>query len=275
LGRIGASEWLPNIERLLREVNASPFEDRAAGEHLARAAIQAIASLNDEEAYGYIPVFFAANGWYSLWVRQSAWNVWNDAFPGSADRIELMLEIINNAVYSHADRLLVLRYVNSEEAGFDDAEKARAAAAAFREGWRSSTRNPNLPHEKTLLEMRKLALNMIREHGAGDENMYALLDRSYRLGLDEEERFSAIRVLASEHFGTDTAVRLLSSYVFTINDRLNRGWLNREDERFIRRLIPAIGDTGNPEGIPALRHVLTIGWSAGIRNLAEDALGGL
>jgi hypothetical protein len=114
---------------------------------------------------------------------------------------------------------------------------------------------------------------MITRYGTEDESVYALLDRSYRYGADEEEQIAVIGALAK--LATEKAAQQLSSYIVLINQKLQRGTLTHQDERLMRALVPALGATGNAVGKPVLRHVLVLDWSYGIHNITQDALNNL
>jgi hypothetical protein len=261
LGKLGAKEFVPQIVRLLQDLNARPASDLQAGEQLAGGAITALESY--QEPVGYLPVFFASVGWYTERIKSQA----AAALPNILeDPTESMLDVIQSSAYPYDAKYTALRAI--EQATISNDKKAAVAVVALGEGWRSSTSNPRLRME--LAQIRKLSLDMIRRYGTADAAVYPLLDRSYRDGLDEEERFGAVTALAS--LATDESVRLLASYLTVINMELQDGSLTQAGERMVRILIPALGATRHTGALTVLRSVQAKGWTHAVKALATDAL---
>jgi len=129
IGKVGATDLTPQVLRLLINMNSAPMASRLAGERLAYGAIETLGQFKEEDAY--IPIFLAANGWYSDWVRSRA----RELLPEiSSDPTEPLIQIIQGP-YSFEHKYLALRYLENAE-GVDDASKSRAAVAALNEGWR-------------------------------------------------------------------------------------------------------------------------------------------
>ncbi|MDR3115086.1 MAG: hypothetical protein LBU25_06155 [Treponema sp.] len=261
LGKVGATDLLPHVVQILLDTNAEPSSNRLSGERIAYGAILALENYKDPT--GYLPVFFAAHGWYSQWVRNQA----ETSLPLIAeDPSEALIEVIHRPGYTYTYKYLALRSL--EESELADESKVQAALAALYEGWRAST---NLPQQqRDLVSMRKLAIDMIRRYGIEDETVYPLLEQSYMQGVDEEERIGALGALSK--IGTEDAARLLASFIALINNNLERGILTQQDERFLRALLPALGATGQAVGEPVLRQVLAYNWTNGIHALAQEAL---
>jgi HEAT repeat protein len=264
LGKVGATDLIPHVVQLLKETNASPYASRISGERLAYGAIDALSKYKDPS--GYLPVFFAANGWYSQRVKDKAVETLAEILE---DPTEPLTEVIQNGAYTYQDKYLALMAV--EKAEVDESSKAGVAVAALSEGWKGFTNNPLLKRDQ--LRLRKLAIDMISRYGTDDENVCVFLERSYRYGLDEEEQLGVIKAL--QKIATEDAVKQLSAYIESINNKFERGILTPQDERYMRALIPALGSTGNAEGRPALRHILSLDWSAGIHQIAQEALDNL
>jgi hypothetical protein len=111
---------------------------------------------------------------------------------------------------------------------------------------------------------------MINKYKTEDAQIYPLLERSYKEGNDEEERLGAVAALAS--LASDESLRLLSSFVGVINEKLRDGSLRQRDERMIRALIPALGKTGRSEAAPALRSIQGVDWPHAVKRLASEEL---
>lgn len=264
LGKIGATDLIPQVVQLLKDTNSSPYTNRLSGERLAYGAIVALESYKD--ASGYLPVFFAANGWYPGWVKTKA----TEALATiTEDPTEPLTQVIQSGGYTYEEKYLAL--MAEEQSKAEDGSKATVAVAALTEGWKSNPQNS--AQGKSLVRMRKLALDMITRYGTDDEKVYALLDRSYRYGADEEEQLGVIGALGK--LASDNAVQQLSTYAVMINERLQWETLTQRDERLMRALIPALGASGNTAGKPVLQHVMVLDWNYNIHNIAQDALNNL
>jgi hypothetical protein len=179
---------------------------------------------------------------------------------------EPLLSVIKSSSYSYAIKLTALQTMEASDVTTQ--QKAQAAVAALSEAWRTNTNT--VTQRSTLMTTRKLSLSMIRRYGTEDTNVYPLLERCYREGADQEEQISAIAALSA--LATDDSARRLSSFIYDINVRLARGPLTQEDERMIRVIIPALGNTGRPIARNALRSVLQADWTGAVQRLAQDAL---
>jgi hypothetical protein len=121
------------------------------------------------------------------------------------------------------------------------------------------------------MQIRKKSLDMIRRYGTEDTNVYPLIERCYREGADPEEQISAISTLSA--LATDDSARRLSSFLMDMNTRRKDDTLTREDERMVRVIIPALGNTHKKIGQPALKAILNNDkWTGAVQRLAMDAM---
>jgi hypothetical protein len=111
---------------------------------------------------------------------------------------------------------------------------------------------------------------MINQYHTEDAAVYPLLERSYRYGTDTQEKLDTTAALAS--LATDEAVELLSSFLMTINGRLQSRAVTLDDQQMVRALIAAIGTAGNPQGRAVLNVVLSINWNEPVKRLANENL---
>ncbi|MDR0569095.1 MAG: hypothetical protein LBG87_07820 [Spirochaetaceae bacterium] len=272
VGRIKAEELLPQVVQILKDNNSTPYSNRLASERIAYGAIDALKNFGDPS--GYLPVFFALNGWYSNSLKKVA----DKALPEiSEDPVGPLTEVLHDGAYTLEEKFIALCAI--EEKSSDEAAKGKAAIAALYEGWRGHSSNPKM--QKEAVKMRKLAIDMIARYGidgADDDEKkqaYALLDRSYRFGADTEEHLGVVHALGGEKLATEESANLLSSYIAILNSNLEREIVNQQDERYMRTLIPSLGATGQASGKPVLRHTISLGWSAGVRQVAQKALDNL
>jgi hypothetical protein len=260
LGAMNATDLLPQVLQTLTDTNTRGPINRTSGERIAYGAIVSLASYNDPS--GYVPVFFAANGWYSNWIKRQAADTLAQLQENPS---EPLTSVIQNAGYNFEQKYMALSTI--EKSSASDEEKAAAAVTALDQGWRGTSGDPVLRGK--LISMRKLALDMISRYGSEDETVLPLLNRSYRYGADEEEQFNTIAALAK--IANDDAVQLLGTYVIDLNEKQARKAFKQMDERRIRALIGGLGATQNPNAKPYLQLILGLDWTTPIVKLARQA----
>jgi hypothetical protein len=261
LGKVQAVDFIPQVVQLLSDYNLEPGEDPMVREQVVFGAIIALEEFKDSS--GYLPVFFVTTSWYTDRIKSRA----RTALPLIMDNpSEPLLSVIKSSSYNYAVKLTALQTMEASEVTTQ--QKSQAAVAALSEAWRTSTNT--VTQRSTLMTTRKLSTSMIRRYGTEDTNVYPLLERCYREGADQEEQISAIAALSA--LATDDSARRLSSFIYDINVRLARGTLTQEDERMIRVIIPALGNTGKSIARNALRSVLQADWTGAVQRLAQDAL---
>jgi len=263
LGKIRATTYLPQVIRVLESTNAAPTTDRLNGERIAFGAIIALEKYADPT--GYLPVFFASIGWYSERIKSQA----AKSLPFiSNNPAPYMLEIVKGSGYDYPTKYAALRTIEAAR-GVDNKEKVAVAVAALGEGWRASTNDVRL--RSTLAEMRKMSIGMVNRYKTDDAAVYPLLERSYTQGVDSQEKLSAIAALAS--LGTEEAAKRLSSFLMDLNAKNASGVTpTPEENQMVRAIIPALGQTGQSVGRPALTAVGASNWTPAVISLANNAL---
>ena len=267
LGKIRATSFLPQVIRVLESTNVAPTPDRLHGERIAFGAIIALEKYQDPS--GYLPVFFASQGWYSRRVKDQALK----SLPYIArDPTPYLVQIINGAQYNHPTRYAAIQTIEASSA--DTKSKAGAAVAAFDRGWAVSASDPE--GRAARVNMRLYAMRMINRYKTDDESVYPLLERSIREGT-MDEKLPAIATLAS--LGTESAARRLSDHLMVLNrkfvnmnDSFGQGQSARDDETILRAVIDALGKAKQPIGRPALNQTIALNYTNAIKNLARDAL---
>jgi hypothetical protein len=261
LGKIRATAYLPQIIRVMERTNVAPTANRLEGERVAFGAIIALEKY--QVPSGYLPVFFASVGWYSRRIQDQAAKSL-DLIAG--DPLPYMFEIIKGPAFSYDTKYAAVKIVEASKRA-NNKQKADIAMAGLTEGWRSST---NDPHNRAVLaDMRKLSIQMVNKYKTDDETVYPLLDRSYTLG-DMDEKLAAVAALASQK--TAASAEQLSKYLLDLNAKRVSGNIRQEDERMVRAVIPALGQTGRPEGRQVLTSVSAVGWPPAIKRLADNAI---
>ncbi|MDR1277591.1 MAG: hypothetical protein LBK02_02450, partial [Treponema sp.] len=240
LGKMRAVAFLPQVVKLLTDLNNTSTPDRLTGERIAFGAIISLEKYQDIS--GYLPVYFASIGWYSDRIKAQALK----SLPIiSADPKEPMTQVIQSGGYNYATKLAALQAI--ENSGISSPAKAEVAVTALSEGWRASTADPR--QRGILNQMRKLAMNMIYRYGTEAETVYPLLERSYtqyadRIDGDQGEALDAIATLAA--LGTDESARRLSKFLEDLNTKRQRDNIRQKEEGLVREIIPALGKTGRP-----------------------------
>lgn len=261
MGKLRNLDYAELIEKLLYSLNLKPASDPEAGEKIAYGAILALEKY--QQPTGYLPVFFAATGWYNKRIREQA----EQSLPYILENPEAPLsELIKSSAYTYDVKLIALKRMEASKAA-DDA-KARVAVIALGEGWRSATMD--VKQRVQLSNIRKLSIDMVRRYTTLDKAVLPLLERSYKEGIDLEEKLNAVAALSS--IGTDDAARILSSFLLVLNAKRKANNITQEDEQLVRAVIPALGATGKSVARPALQAVEYQDWTNYVKVLAQDAL---
>lgn len=261
MGKLRNSDYIEQIINLLNALNLKPAADPEAGEKIAYGAILALEKY--QQSSGYLPVFFAATGWYNKRIREQA----ERSLPYILDNPETPLSsLIKSSAYTYDIKFLALQRMEASKAPAD--AKARVAVIALAEGWRASTMD--VKQRVQLGNSRKLAIDMIRRYKTEDTTVLPLLERSYKEGIDTEEKLNAVAALSA--IGTDDAARLLSNFLLALNAKRKANNITQEDEQLVRAVIPALGATGKSVARPALQAVEYQDWTNYVKTLAQDAL---
>lgn len=259
LGQTRSAELLPQVVKTLNDLNLSPSSDREAGEKIAYGAVISLEKYRDIS--GYAPVFFASVGWYNRRIKDQA----AQTLPFIVDDPSSALTaIIRSGGYDV--KLLALEKENASKAPAD--ARAGVALAGLEEGWRAATND--VKDRIVLSRLRKLAVDMLVKSGSSSPAAVPLLEKSYKEGIDTEERIAAVNALSLNR--SDEAMRALSSFLMMLNGKRRSGNITQEDERIVRVVIPAIGVHGSPLGRPALQAVEYQDWTNAVKLLAADAL---
>jgi hypothetical protein len=265
LGRIQAAEYFPQVNEVLKVLNGEgkPPADPLSGERIAYGAIIGLEKLQNPAAS--LQLFNATNGWYTERVRSQAAKSLNVI---SATLAPYISDILKSPGASYHDKLIALQAMQRSNAPGES--KASVAAIALAQGWNAVTRNPT--EQNTLAALRRTAIDMIRNHGAADDSVYPLLERSYSDILsNEDEKFRAIGALST--LATEPAAQLLAKFLSDLNIKRQRGNITQGDERMVREIIPALGATKRSTGRAALNTVINLeGWVPAVKNLARNAL---
>ena len=261
LGRLRSPDYFDQVVKTLNDLNVASTGDPEEGGKIAYGAILALEKYQKPE--GYLPVFFASTGWYNRRIRDQA----AASLPYIiADPSAPLSSIIMSSSYDYDVKLLALQKEEASKA--NDQSKAGVAVQALAQGWLAATRD--VKQQVILANTRKLAIDMLMRYKASDAAAVPLLIKSYREGIDLEEKLGAVAALSS--IGSDDSAAALSSFLMDLNMKRQSGNITQDDERIVRTVIPALGATGKPNGRTALRLVQNIDWTNAVKVLAADAL---
>ncbi|HCC36806.1 MAG TPA: hypothetical protein DEQ14_03890 [Treponema sp.] len=265
LGQIRATAYLPQVIRVLDELNSTPSQDRLSGERIAFGAIIALEKYQDIS--GYLPVYFASVGWYTDRVKNQARQ---SLAVIAADPTEPLINIITGSGYIYETKLAALNAL--ESSSVSNSAKSSAAAAALNEGWKAST--SDVRQRGLLNNIRKMAMDMIRRYGAADDTVYPLLERSYTQYADRDgDRDEALDAIATLRvLATEKAAASLSRFLMNLNAKLQSGRVSQKDENLVRAVIPALGATKQASARQALNAVNGLDWTPAVKNIAREAL---
>ncbi|MDR1129166.1 MAG: hypothetical protein LBL20_07630 [Treponema sp.] len=261
LGKMQAKEYLPQIVRILQDLNNQPAaQSRQASEQLAYGAITALDYFQDEA--GYVPVFFAARGWYDDWVKNQALQTLAKI---SAEPWDPLISVIKSSSYTIENKKEALQAI--EESSAENSKKSEAASAALAQTWLAAPRN-SLDREN-IKDLRKSSIRMLGRYGTEDSPSYDYLERTYNAG-DLDEKRSAIEALST--MANSQSIAILSRFLQAMNGKLDDNTLTNSDRAMTQAIITALGRTRNSEARPALSSVLSHDWTNAIKNLARTNL---
>jgi len=240
LGDIDAQDHVPHIVLRLNNFNTQTVvnpETRRRVQMVVIGCIRALEALHDIR--GYKPVFFVSVGTYDPSVRDIAAN----SLPNIVDDPgEVLIEIIQDT--SNDPRVKLTAWNETLKSKAPEASKAKVAAAAIIVSWTYPTSNRTF--QTILKDMRKSAIDTVRQYGVADDAVYGYLERSYSTNLnnnspDYDEIIRTLNTLAAVK--TDEAVGLLHKFIIELNERRRVGpWGNKERQLF-EWVLSCIGAT--------------------------------
>jgi Arc/MetJ family transcription regulator len=271
MGQVNGVDYLSAIVQRLNEFNAQTFRDEAKF-RIQMAVVGCISAIEAiKDISGYSPVFFVYTGSYDPSVQQIAYN----ALPNIAeDPGEVISAIIqdppNNpyVIYEAWNEMLRTRAPESS--------KARVASVALARSYNYSTTNRS--YLATLKDMRKSAIDIIRQYGAADNSVYEYMNTAYSTNFnsrdpDYDEMMITLNALAA--LKSDEAVALLHNYLREVHDRRRTGPWGDKERRIFQWVISCIEFTGTKsEDVRILLSIIqrTADYTPFEQGLARNAL---
>jgi hypothetical protein len=244
LGQVDGRAFIPQIVQRLNDYNTQTYKNEAK----LRVQMAVIGCVNALEALkdisGYRPVFFAYTGSYDPSVKQIAYN----ALPNiTEDPGDVISAIIQDASTNPFVKLEAWKEMLRTKA--PEASKAKVASAALATGWIYTTSNKAF--QVHLRDMRKGALDIIRQYGAADNSVYGNMDKSYSNNFinkepDYDEIMMTLNALAA--LKSDEAVNLLYKYLNELHTRRRIGPWGDKERRVFQWVISCVGATGTKSG---------------------------
>ena len=241
LADVDARQYIAYIIQRLDGYNAQTFRNPEARRRFQTAVIGCVRSLEIfKDASGYRPVFFVYVGSYDPMVRQIAAN----ALPVIAeDPADVIIGIIRNPSVEPPIKLQAWKEMLNNRA--PNPSKARVAATALEIGWTFSTANRTF--QANLRELRRTAIDAIRQYGAANDAVYADLEKAYAINFaanspDYDEMAAALNALAA--LKTDEAVALLHKFLQELNNRRRTGPWRAKERQLLEWVLSCVGITG-------------------------------
>jgi len=241
LGQIGAKQFLPYIIQRLNGYNAqtlSDLETRLRVQRVVTGCVNTLELFHDIE--GYKSVFFVSVGGYEKPIQDIA----SAALPNMVDDpSEVIIPIIIDPSNNPRVKLAAWREMLRTKA--PGSSKSKVAATALYIGWNYSTTNINF--QTNLREMRKSAIDTIRQYGTTDDSVFPNLDKSYTFNFNNSNPdYDEIRLVLDtlSAMKTPPALNLLYKILHELHDRRLSGPWTRKERQILAWVLSAIGATG-------------------------------
>jgi len=240
LGQVGAKQFLPQIVLRLNDFNTHSPSDAESRRRVQRAVVGCVNALQGlHDISGFRPVFFASIGWYDPSIKTMA----SVALPNIVDDPgDVIIQIIQDTSNTAPVKYEAWREMLRSKA--PDSSKGKVAAVALATGWIYSASDVN--SQTNLREMRKSAIDTIRQTGVADSSVYTYLEKSYTNNFinnvpDYDEIRKTLNTLSS--LGTDDSVKLLLKFLQDLNARRRNGPWAQKERQLLQWVIPSIGVT--------------------------------
>jgi hypothetical protein len=252
LGQVGGKEYAPHVIQRLNFFNTQTFSDVETRRRVQRAVAGCVRALEAfHEMDGYRPVFFVYTGSYDKNIQDIAANTLPNIVDDPAEVISAIIRDPSNnprVKYDAWKEMLRTRAPG--------ASKANVAAVALSTGWNYST--TDLSFQTNLREMRKGAIDTIRQFGAPDDSIFSSLEKSYSNNfISNTPDYDEIRFTLSalSAINSEPAVELLQKFLRELHDRRRSGPWARKERQCFEWVIFAVGATGTQS--QSIRFLLT------------------
>jgi len=241
LGQVNGTDYLPQIVQRLNDYNTQTYRNPEARRRVQMAVIGCINALETmHDISGFRPVFFASVGSYDPSVGQIASNALPNIVEDPGDVISAIIQDTSND-----PRVKLTAWREMLRTRAPDSSKAKVAAIALATGWTYST--SNRPLQENLRDMRKSAIDTIRQFGIVDNSVYTNLERSYATNFnsnqpDYDEIMYTMNALAAVK--SEEAVELFNKFLRELHGRRRSGPWGDKERRVFQWVISCISITG-------------------------------
>ena len=240
LGKAGGTQFVPQVVLRLHDFNTQVIPDVESKRRVQRAVVGCINALESfHDISGFRPVFFASIGWYDPAIKAMA----SVALPNIVDDPgDVIIEIIQDTSNTPLVKYEAWREMLRTRA--PDSSKSKVASVALATGWFYSS--SNVTFQTNLREMRKSAIDTIRQVGAHDNTVYTNLEKSYTNNfINNVPDYDEIRKTVStlSVLATDDAVQLLLKFLRELNARRRSGPWAQKERQMLQWIVPALGAT--------------------------------
>jgi hypothetical protein len=241
LGQVEGKDYTPHVVQRLNFFNTQTFTDVETRRRVQRAVTGCVRALESfHEIDGYRPVFYVYIGSYDKAIQDIAANTLPNIVDDPGDIIGSIIRDPSNnprIKYEAWKEMLRTRAPGSS--------KAKVAATALTTGWNYSTTDINF--QTNLREMRKGAIDTIRQFGAPDDSILTSLKKSYDENyLSSKPDYDEIRLTLNtlSAIGSEPSVELLRGFLSDLHEkRRSNIWGNKEKQCF-DWIVSALGATG-------------------------------
>ncbi len=260
LGKIGAKKYVQHIAVMLKNLTLYRGAEDIQGQNaVAYGCIYALERFRDP--VGYLPVFLAANGGYSRYVKDAAKRALVNMID---DPTDILSGIIS---YESSLKLKIAALKAEDNSKASPEKKVKAATTALSVGL--SLEPENVTEATNLRELRIYAIRMLLKYKVKNDEAVPYLERILYRSNDISEKIYAIRALRA--INTDKSVEAMVKYLSYFNDRMESG-ISPSDNRLIIELIRNLGATGNSKAYEELLRAKYDNYPSIIIREAEKAL---
>ena len=245
LGNVDGKDFSPHIIERLSRFNSQTFTDQETRRFAQRGVVGCVKALEAMgDPAGYRPVFFVYVGSYDPAIRL---DIAYNALPSILDDPgEVISEIIIDP--SSDPRIKLEAWKEMLKSKASGSSKAKTASVALATSFVYNT--SNRVFQTNLKDMRKSAIDTIRENGVPDDSVYPNIEKAYNTAFttaspDYEEIqkiLDALRTIKSEE-----AVGLLLKFLQELHGRRRSNTWGTMERNVFERVVYAIGATGTQD----------------------------
>jgi hypothetical protein len=272
LGKVEGRNFLPQIIQRLESFNSQTFTGAEARRFAQRGVVGCVSALEAlRDPSGYRSVFYVYVGSYDTAIKNIAYAALPKILDDPCDAISGII-----ADSSSNPRVKLEAWREMLKTSAPNASKAKTASTAFAISFSYNTADKAF--QRNLSDMRKSAIDTIREFGVQDNAVYENLEKTYSANFinnspDYDEIHKALNALAA--IKTDEAVTLLSKFLQELHERRRSGPWARKERTVFEWVVSSIAATGTKdENVKTLLSTIqrTSEYTSQEQRMADNAL---